>query len=586
MQPIHTLLIVVKIQNSMSNPDTIVKYESSDVFGENLDHPSTSTMNSYYGDQPHQQGHHQHLNNLTMKRNFDQMQNGGGVPSIATANYNGNSVNSPNINNTYFPPQSYASGGSGALSTSGTEYDMFHHLNARMDLYGTQQQADGKPLKKYKRGESSLLFNPPFFKLLEGFTSPNHKDAIAARCYACGKVVRGNKSISSNFIKHMKRGHPEINKIYDSYKIYRIKTGILPHLSQIVDGKGDTTFDKDNSCGLIGDSNDENGAYIGTSAILDSSEICEGEEENKHSENSENDDDSTSMTNNRQSADVRSGNSENIAFQSGTTEPSSKLLEAINIVMEDKLKEFVKQTDFQQFAKMISDKNSITSEDKLSLMELRKEVEHLKQECAALRLAVQHSQASKRQLQHELQSVDKMLHQRKLIIRNLKVADSTDLQSAVQRLFVEKLGLEGIHILNCVIIPSARICPDTDKKCVLVELQNHTDVKTIFRQIPKLKDTGIFIESEISPAQRKRKDKLMIVRKELLRRKPDIKVMVRDCTLVVNSQQFYWDNVEGLCHDANKEALELNAIEYLKVLTSVDLREFIDILQNYDVQVR
>ncbi|XP_075156392.1 uncharacterized protein LOC142229702 [Haematobia irritans] len=569
----------------------VIKYENCDVDGENIRETTEPIMNPYFGDQSHQQTHHQQLN-LAMKRNYEQMQNGGnGGTPIGTGSFNGNSVANNNMNNSYFPSHGYTGAGNSAMHTPSTEYEMFQHLNARMDMYGTPSQSDGKPMKKYKRGESSLLFNPPFFKLVEGFTSPNHKDAIAARCYACGKVVRGNKSISSNFIKHMKRGHPEINKIYDSYKIYRIKTGILPNLHQVSDGKTDGKFDKDDSCGIIGDSNDENEAYVEAAAILDSSEIGEGDEDNKQSENSENDDDSIQMTNNGQSTE---GHLETTELHKNTTEPSSHLMASINMLLDEKLKEFVRHSDFQQLVKMVKDcdesKNRLNLQPKTeehdTIAELKKEMENLKQECTALRLAVQQSQASKRQLQNELQSVDKMLHQRKLIIRNLKVPDIANLQKSVQRLFTETLGLDDIKILNCCTIPSTKTPPDSNRKCILVELQNNADAKVIFRQIPKLKDTGIFIESEISPAQRKRKDKLMIIRKELLRRKPDLKVLVRDTTLVVNGQHFYWDHVEGLCHDGNKEALELNAIEYLKALTSLDLREFMDILLNYDVQVR
>lgn len=152
--------------------EAVIKYENCDVLDGNRDVNTTrTTMNpGYYGGQSHQQQHtlQQNHNNagMAMKRNFEQMQqsNGsGGVPGGGGGNY-GSSGNSTNMNNAYFPPHSY--GGGGNIATHSTDYDMFHHLNARMDLYGAAQQPDGKPMKKYKRGESSLLFNPPFFKLV------------------------------------------------------------------------------------------------------------------------------------------------------------------------------------------------------------------------------------------------------------------------------------------------------------------------------------------------------------------------------------------------------------------------------------
>ncbi|XP_005180458.1 uncharacterized protein LOC101898356 [Musca domestica] len=589
-----------------ADEEPVIKYEHcDDVYGVEHSNDNIQTMNpNYYNNQlqhsvNQQSSHHQtpgqrsHQSTATiaaaMKRTFDQMQqqqqqqNGS---SSQSGNYN----NANNIN-PYFSAHSSSYGGSGMTVHGPSDFDMFNQqLTNRVDnLYRSNAQSEGKPTKKYRRGESSILFSPPFFKLLDGFASPNHKDAIAARCYACGKVVRGNKSISSNFIKHMKRGHPEINKIYDSYKMYRIKTGVLPNISQIIAGcKMDSgKFDKDDSSGIVCDSNDDdNGSqYIDASVVLDSSEMGDGEneaendadatEDNKNSENSENDDEFT----NAKSIEGRDCNSENSHYRSRETEENPNHLEdVINKIVEEKLKDFVRQTDLDKFQK--------TSSDSASLEELKREVENLKKECSTLRLAVQQSQASKRQLQTELQSVDKLLHQRKLIIRNLKLDNELVPQKSVQTFLAKKLGLEDINIVNCTIIPSSKPSLDTKKKCVLIELQNHLDAKNILRQIPKLKDTGIFIEPEISPLQRKRKDKLMIIRKELLRRKVDLKVMVRNTTLVVEGQQFYWDDIEGLCHDANKEALELNAIEYLKKLTTLDLKEFIDIIQNYDVQVR
>ncbi|XP_061386318.1 uncharacterized protein LOC133321247 [Musca vetustissima] len=596
-----------------ADDEPVIKYEHcDDVYEVELNNENIQTMNpNYYDNQlqhssgqhqsSHQQSGHPQQHTTTtmtaaMKRTFDQMQQQNVAGNSQSGNYNPTNNNS-NMVSPYFTTHftygggSSRSGGGGMASNVPPDYDVFNHqLNSRKDqLYGTNASSEGKPMKKYKRGESSILFSPPFFKLLDGFTSPNHKDAIAARCYACGKVVRGNKSISSNFIKHMKRGHPEINKIYDSYKMYRIKTGVLPHISQIIAGykMESAKYDKDDSSGIVCDSNDdENGSqYIDASVVLDSSEMGDGENEaepdadddNKNSEHSDNDDDFT----NPQTTEVNSeGNSENInSSREKQNEIPKNLAEIINKIVEEKLKDFVRQADIEKM------QNSSSSES-MAILELKQEVENLRKECSTLRHAVQQSQASKRQLQNELQSVDKLLHQRKLIIRNLKLHDEQLPQQSVEKFLTQKLGLNDINIVNCTIIPSTKPSLDTKKKCLCIELQNHLDAKNILRQIPKLKDTGIFIEPEISPLQRKRKDKLMIIRKELLRRKADLKVMVRNTTLVVEGQQFYWDDVEGLCHDANKEALELNAVEYLKKLTTLDLKEFLDILQNYDVQVR
>lgn len=403
----------------------------------------------------------------------------------------------------------------------------------------------------------------------------------------------------------MKRGHPEISKIYDSYKIYRIKTGQLPNISHMLEGKIDLnkTGSGGSSMGMgtgsaCGDSNEDNNSYFEATNILDNSEI--GDEE-KQSENSEDNEDSLNMTRDNSENNENSKESQQPPqqqYENVPVELSDKTLEAIGKLMDEKLQNFVKQSDFEQLSLKVEHLNNketlleTSHSEEIDIISspalgaLKKELESVKQECAALRLAVQQSQASKRQLQNELQTVDKMLHQRKLIIRNIKIVDPSKPLKTIEKLFRERLHLDDIKIINCTIIPSTKSTPESCKECICIELQNPQDAKEIFRQTHKLKDTGIFIESEISPFQRKRKDKLMVLRKELLRRKPELKVLVRNTTLVVNGKNFYWDDVEGLCHDSYKDAIELTAVEYLKSLTTLDLSEFINILQNYNIQMR
>ncbi|KAI8121254.1 hypothetical protein FF38_00840 [Lucilia cuprina] len=439
----------------------------------------------------------------------------------------------------------------------------------------TTNAADGRPLKKYKRLEENVLFNPPFFKLVEKFILPSQKEAIAARCYSCGKIVKGNRGISSNFIKHMKRAHPEVNQIYENYKTHKIKVGQFPTLAQIQEAQNITSNIASGSDSNATYSNDETNQFNEVDNPLEAaSAIYESSDENEE-EKSCLESQLPVVNNNKQCV---------------AQELPAKTLEMLQQMMEEKLQNYAQKKEYDQLNNKInvlikSQPSNITGMD-TAILELRTEVDNLKKECSVLRVALQQSQASKRQLQNELQTVERQLHERKLIIRNLTVKDPEQPLESVQKLLSNILNLEDIKILNCCVIPSTKSSANTGhKECLSLEFDSSQACKAILRQAHKLKDTGIFIETDISPFQRKRKNKLMVLRKELLRRKPDLKVLVRDTTLVVESKKFYWDDVEGLCHDGKYEAIELNGVDYLKELSGLDLREFINVLQNYNIQI-
>ncbi|XP_065364399.1 uncharacterized protein LOC135957553 [Calliphora vicina] len=478
-------------------------------------------------------------------------------------------------NTTYYP----------AVDFPNVPHQFYNQDNTMLEPNQSTMAADGRPLKKYKRIEENVLFNPPFFKLVEKFLSPSQKEAIGARCYSCGKIVKGNRGISSNFIKHMKRAHPEINKIYEDFKAHKIKPGHLPNLVHALEAqmlsRNFATAAENGASGSDSNaaySNDDTNQFSEVNNTLENNTMCYSSDENEESLNTAN-----------EKSYKESQQQEVNNFENRPLELSSNTLEIFGKLIDEKLQHFVKQKEYNQLNDKVDElikrnpTNNASSET--ALTELKTEMDNLKKECAVLRLAVQQSQASKRQLQNELQTVDKLLHQRKLIIRNIQVFDSEQPLKSVKKLFTEKLDLPDIKIINCSIIPSLKTSNDSNKECLSLELDSPQACKAIFRQAHKLKNTGIYIESEISPFQRKRKNKLMVLRKELLRRKPDLKVLVRDITLVVNGKNFYWDDVEGLCHDGKHEAIELNGVEYLNMLSGLDISEFISILQNYNIQI-
>lgn len=128
----------------------------------------------------------------------------------------------------------------------------------------------------------------------------------------------------------------------------------------------------------------------------------------------------------------------------------------------------------------------------------------------------------------------------------------------------------------------------SDRQTLLVEVVRECDVNAIFRKSGCLKNTGIYIDSQMSKISLKRKEKLLVLRREMLRRNKSLKILVRNAQLLVCGTYFYWDDLLGLCL-GNLDMLENNllnddAAEELMKLTKLDMKEFLNVLKNYDIR--
>ena len=267
---------------------------------------------------------------------------------------------------------------------------------------------------------------------------------------------------------------------------------------------------------------------------------------------------------------------------------SDKSWKMLETVIDQKLNAMVKETGYFELKSKIK-KLMEDNTDRENAAELQSHIESVRKECQTVSLAVKQSQADRIKLLNELQRLNTLLNGRKLIIRNIKITNKKKPLKYVENLLKNKLNLSELKIVKCSIMPKPKTTVRTfkNRERVSIELLSLEDCRLVLSQVNKLKNTGISIESVLSPLLRKHKNKLMVLRKELLKRKPDLKVSVRNVTLMVNDKKFYWDDIEGLCHDLTlPEAFNLCGVEYLKNLTGLDLSEFINILKKYDIKLK
>ncbi|XP_037956374.1 interaptin-like isoform X2 [Teleopsis dalmanni] len=85
----------------------------------------------------------------------------------------------------------------------------------------------------------SSIFNQGFFKVIPSpSNSSNPSNTVIARCVLCNnsaKTIKGTKSVSSNFIKHLKRRHPMEHKKYVENKMHKRKPESQEHNMEMVE---------------------------------------------------------------------------------------------------------------------------------------------------------------------------------------------------------------------------------------------------------------------------------------------------------------------------------------------------------------
>ncbi|XP_017481397.1 PREDICTED: uncharacterized protein LOC108370570 [Rhagoletis zephyria] len=450
-------------------------------------------------------------------------------------------------------------------------------------------QQDIKPAKRCRRGESAVLFSPPFFELPE--SNNENGDIFVARCVSCQVMLRGHKNVSSNFIKHMKRSHPEVHKMYEQYKLLR-QHGFGQMNMNLLANKPQTGADEQN--------------FMNASAFQESTpsstnvtgaDATENEQNSETTENSQPNSNTDLIDTTENSVDSQLN--KNYVHDSAQAEVnlSSKTLQAMSRMFDEKLKSFATKSELSEVTKNIINQvrsrqstpcSTAVTEDNEDEGGDQDKYKTIQRELQLMRERLEHSEQSKRILQRELHTLEKVVRRRKLIINNIPVAPNQQPQQAVEQLFRERFNMPNVQ-LESVFVIGNRNRIHHDRQILLVEVVHEVDVNAIFRKSACLKNTGIFIESQMSQISLKRKEKLLVLRREMLRRNASLKIMVRNTQLLVCDTFFYWDDLLGLCM-GNLDTPETEIIsgdeaaEELQKLTKLDMKEFLNVLKTYEIR--
>ncbi|XP_018786547.1 PREDICTED: uncharacterized protein LOC108967519 isoform X1 [Bactrocera latifrons] len=447
-------------------------------------------------------------------------------------------------------------------------------------------QQEVKPAKRYRRGESAVLFSPPFFEVPDDINAQG--DTFTARCVSCQVILRGHKNVSSNFIKHMKRSHPEVHKMYENYKLLKQHSrnmNLLVNKSPAAPSE-QSYFDVSTCLDNI----QSNSVQLETDA-------GENEQNSETTENSQPNSNTDLNETNENSVDSQPNKND---ISTSEVNLSNKTLHAISKMFDEKLKSFATKAELSEVSKnFINQARSRQStpcstsvhdghndEDEVEDKKLDK-YKTIQNELETMRQRLSQSEQSKRVLQRELHTLEKIVRKRKLIINNMPIAPEQQPQTAVEQLLKERFDLPNVALENVCVIGN-RNRQQNNRQTLLVEVVRECDVNAIFRRSACLKNTGIYISSQMSQISLKRKEKLLVLRREMLRRNQSLKILVRNTQLLVCGTYFYWDDFLGLCV-GNLDVPECNlvsddAAEELKKLTKLDMKEFLNVLKNYDIR--
>uniref|UniRef100_W8C5I0 BED-type domain-containing protein n=1 Tax=Ceratitis capitata TaxID=7213 RepID=W8C5I0_CERCA len=469
-------------------------------------------------------------------------------------------------------------------------------------LNTTTGQQEIKGAKRYRRGESAVLFSPPFFEVPEDCNTQT--DTFTARCVSCQVMLRGHKNVSSNFLKHMKRSHPEVHKMYEHYKV-------LKHhgLKSVTSTTDMSSLANKSSTDAAEQSLFDANIYLKSTSgntTHTATETVENEENSEATENSQTNSNTDLNDTTENSIETPNNKKGSISACSTEINLSTKTLQAISKIFDEKLQSFATKSELSEVTTNILNQvrsrhgtpcstvetESISDDenennDRVDNIEQDK-YETLNKELELMRQRLSHSESSKQILQRELHVLEKIVRKRKLIINNLPIAANQQPKAVVEQLFKERFGMPNVQLEGVTVIGN-RNRQNNDRQTLLVDVVHEFDVNQIFRKSSCLKNTGIYIESQMSQISLKRKEKLLVLRREMLRRNASLKIFVRNTQLLVCDTCFYWDELLGLCMgslDSPNNSLVTGdeAADELKRLTKLDMKEFLNVLKNYDIK--
>lgn len=174
---------------------------------------------------------------------------------------------------------------------------------------------------------------------------------------------------------------------------------------------------------------------------------------------------------------------------------------------------------------------------------LHEENQAVKEEICMLKSEVANMKASHEKIELAMEALEMKSRRNNLIFRGFKYNQNDDILKLVTDFCQQVLNMR-LNSTFLLVSPLGR--RDNANRPLLVSFALYADKLLVLRSIKRLKGTGFSVHNDYPENVRKKQSKLLLIRKEILKLKPDIKVFVRGDRMFVGSVEFRWTLADGL----------------------------------------
>jgi regulator of replication initiation timing len=191
--------------------------------------------------------------------------------------------------------------------------------------------------------------------------------------------------------------------------------------------------------------------------------------------------------------------------------------------------DYIKQMDSKFDAKFTS------VATKTDINNLKKQIKDLREENQQLREEVKLVQEKQKANERKLDMMDNKLRRNYLIFKGLSKENETNYAETIRGFCKEVLKIETPIYIN----KAFKIGPQNSKfNLILASFSNQSEVTQILQNRKKLKGTGYVIQEDLAENTRKRRNKILAIRKEILKLNKSTKLTIRWDYTVVEGVRF------------------------------------------------
>ncbi|KAL5274982.1 hypothetical protein ACFFRR_001155 [Megaselia abdita] len=173
------------------------------------------------------------------------------------------------------------------------------------------------------------------------------------------------------------------------------------------------------------------------------------------------------------------------------------------------------------------------------IVKLNNEVNNLKEDNAKITLELNEWKRRTALLERDLAQVDKRQRRTNVIFKGL--TENVSPKAAVEEVCAQLLSVTDIEVKG-----AKKTFQRDGKMSVVVELSDENMVSNVLKNAPKLRNSSISVDRDLTRDARQKKAAMMTIKRDLAGIDNTKKIIVRDDRMRVENQWFYWNGEKQL----------------------------------------